>query len=536
MKKKILSIMMAFMMTLGMHLSASSNVFAAIDISKPGQYIVPIRSVISEDILPELQQDFEHVFGENVEVMTDEHGQQVLTLNLNHMVIDIHGKKFHANIQTIEEGIVVETAKEVYSVAVSKPDSYQSHDVAKLVELPLRLNREGKQKFKVTVDALENGKPLSTVVTLALDVDQAKNAQQSYSLADGNYSVPVKVLERYDDIKAVYNDAIKDATVQADHGVLTVTLNLQPFSVNNSRHYIDQMTYELEDGSYQKAKKTAFDSEGHVTQLQFTLAKNTKLTNVRFFYSNTISEADSRLLLGLDEVKLVDGHKNYFDKDGTYRVNVALWHEINDEVSFANSALVKEAKIIVKDGKATMYIDTQKMKNTASYLHKLYLGTLKDDYRSSALNIISYDKENHPVTWSLALPHENEFIDVVFNINETTTGNKDMAARIKVDYSTLTYVSAETDDKETAFHIESHDLENVQATDKDKQNRVRVQNNETLSKQDKPIESKQVSAEPLENNVKTGDNSKVEVFAGLLILSALGFIVINKDKIYKKYF
>lgn len=529
MKKKILSIMMAFMMTLAVHLSAFSYVFAAIDISKPGEYIVPIRSVVNEDVFPEVQQAFHHAFGENVEVVTDEHGQQVLTVNLNHMIIDMQGKKYHANIQTIEDGIVVETGKEIFSQSIFQPDSYKSHDVPKIVELPLKLDHEGKQKMNLTVDFLENGKPVSTTLTLIFAVDPAKNAQQIYSLADGNYRVPVKVLERYSDTKAVYNDAIKDATVKADHDELTVTLNLQPFTVNNSRRYIDEMVYELDDGSYQKAKKTAFDSEGHVTQLQFTLAKNTKLTNARFYYVNSISDVESRLSLGLDEAKLIAANKSYFDKDGTYRVNVALWHETNDEVSFANSALVKEAKIIVKDGKATMYIDTQKMKNEASYLQKLYLGTLQDDYRSSSVNIVSYDKENHPVTWALALPHENEFINVVFNTDEATTGNNDMSARIKVDYSTLTYVSAETDDKET------HDLENVQGTDKDKQNTIRVQNNETVSKQNK-LAASQPDSDEHKNSVKTGDNSNIEVFAGLSILAVLGFIVMNKDYIYKKYF
>ena len=48
-----------------------------------------------------------------------------------------------------------------------------------------------------------------------------------------------------------------------------------------------------------------------------------------------------------------------FNQDGTYSVDVALWNATSDKASMAATALDSKAKIIVKDGKATMYISTK---------------------------------------------------------------------------------------------------------------------------------------------------------------------------------
>ena len=58
-------------------------------------------------------------------------------------------------------------------------------------------------------------------------------------------------------------------------------------------------------------------------------------------------------------------------------MNVALWNATSDKESMAADALNNKAKIIVKDGKATMYISTKEMS----------FGTIKASLKNSILEV-----------------------------------------------------------------------------------------------------------------------------------------------------
>ena len=276
------------------------------------------------------------------------------------------------------------------------------------------------------------------------------------------------------------------------------------------------MEYQLADGTYKIAEVTDYDSDGNVSQIKFTLDKNTKYTNVKFYYGGSSRGAEARLSLGLDNPVLVEDDKetSKFSKDGTYNVKVALWNATQDKASMAAEAVDEMATVVVKDGVKTMYLTTKKMSfaSLEAALQELYIGSTSDsNYKDNMATVEARDNEGNPVLWSFALPSEEEFFNVVVNPHVAMMGNGDIDARIKVDYSTLTYVSASTE----APVVKGDD--NQPTTDDSK-------TDTTVPATDNNTASLNSTA------VKTGDNTSIELMGGLLIVSlvTMGYLVRRK--------
>ena len=65
--------------------------------------------------------------------------------------------------------------------------------------------------------------------------------------------------------------------------------------------------------------------------------------------------------------------------------------------------------IIVKDGKATMYISTKEMSfgTIKASLQEFYIGSEQEDYKNHSATIIEKDTQGNPTLWSFELPHED---------------------------------------------------------------------------------------------------------------------------------
>ncbi|MBQ8209435.1 MAG: NEAT domain-containing protein [Clostridia bacterium] len=128
--------------------------------------------------------------------------------------------------------------------------------------------------------------------------------------------------------------------------------------------------------------------------------------------------------------------------DGTYTVSVHLWHSEDDRESMAADALEETAYIVAENGTYTMHIRTGKMTMmliTAS-LQELYISDGNGNYVDAVVE--STDSDGNPTGFYFVLPHTDEYVDVKVNPHIAIMGNRDIGARIKVDYSTL----AETSD------------------------------------------------------------------------------------------
>ena len=211
-----------------------------------------------------------------------------------------------------------------------------------------------------------------------------------------------------------------------------------------------------------------------------------------------------------DTDKKDEENTSRFTKDGTYSVDVALWNATSDKESMAASAINSKAKIIVKDGKATMYLSTKEMSfgSIKASLQEFYIGSEQEDYKNHGATIIEKDAQGNPTLWAFELPHENEYINVMMNPHVAMMGNMDLAARLKIDYTTLTYVSDKTE------------LEPNTKKDDQQEN---TNKDQTANKENQINENQ---------SVKTGDQTSIQLFMTLFIISItmIGFILRKKHE------
>ncbi|MBQ8575195.1 MAG: NEAT domain-containing protein [Clostridia bacterium] len=128
--------------------------------------------------------------------------------------------------------------------------------------------------------------------------------------------------------------------------------------------------------------------------------------------------------------------------DGTYEVNIALWHSEDDKESMAASAIETKATIEVKNGKKIMHIKSGEMSmmGIKASLQELKIADVNGNYTEATVE--TKNSEGDPTGFYFELPHTNEYIIVKVNPHIALMGNKDIGARIKVDYSTLNLIKA----------------------------------------------------------------------------------------------
>lgn len=131
--------------------------------------------------------------------------------------------------------------------------------------------------------------------------------------------------------------------------------------------------------------------------------------------------------------------------DGTYEVNIALWHSEDDKESMAADAIGKKATIVVENGVKTMHITSGEMSmmGIKASLQELRIADRNGNFTDAKVE--SRNSEGNPTGFYFTMPHNNEYITVKVNPHLAIMGNKDIGARIKVDYSTLKLIKpAET--------------------------------------------------------------------------------------------
>ena len=519
--KKILKITLALMMALGLQLTSLNAVDALnIDLSKAGTYQIPIGNLKSAAPLPAVQKAFAGAFGDTLEVTVDQDGKIQAVATLQNMLINM-GSEYYANVLTISNGTTLSTKVEKSTQGMGGETLEVEVPEKISFELP-QLDENNSTVLSITVDFMNalmgNGKDYPTNVTLTLDLENAKVLQKEYTLEDGTYDVPVDVLKENSDAQSMAAKAIDSAQLNVKNNEVVVTLKLKEMTIYGQTASVDKMEYQLKDGTYKEA--TVIEEEdGHPIKVQFKLDENKELTNVKFYYGGSTRGATARLQLKLDGLTKVDPtpetpkdeeNTSRFTKDGTYSVDVALWNATSDKESMAASAINSKAKIIVKDGKATMYLSTKEMSfgSIKASLQEFYIGSEQEDYKNHSATIIEKDAQGNPTLWAFELPHENEYINVMMNPHVAMMGNMDLAARLKIDYTTLTYVS----DK----------IELEPNTKKDDQ-QENTNKDQTANKENQTNENQ---------SVKTGDQTSIQLFMTLFIISItmIGFILRKKHE------
>lgn len=497
--KKLLKITLALMMALGLQLTSLKAVNALnSDLSKVGTYQIPIKSLTSSAPMPVVKKAFANAFGDTLEVTVDKDGKMQAVATLQNMIINM-GSEYYANVLTIANGTTLSTKVEKSTQGMGGETLEVEVPEKISFELP-QLDENNSTVLSITVDFMNyfmgQGKDYPTNVTLTLDLDNAKELQKEYVLEDGTYDVPVNVLKENSDDQSMAAQAVESAQITVQNNEVVVTLKLKEMTMYGQTASVDKMEYQLKDGTYKEA--TVIEEEdGHPKKVLFKLDGLTKV--------DPTPETPKD-----DEDKKDEENTSRFTKDGTYSVDVALWNATSDKESMAASAINSKAKIIVKDGKATMYLSTKEMSfgSIKASLQEFYIGSEQEDYKNHGATIIEKDAQGNPTLWAFELPHENEYINVMMNPHVAMMGNMDLAARLKIDYTTLTYVSDKTE------------LEPNTKKDDQQEN---TNKDQTANKENQINENQ---------SVKTGDQTSIQLFMTLFIISItmIGFILRKKHE------
>lgn len=347
-----------------------------------------------------------------------------------------------------------------------------------------------------------------------------QNAEASlvkvYSLADGTYEVSATVYKADSDTASMAAKAVRGAYVKAEGNKLNVHVLLQPMSMYGATAAVEKMEVQGADGTYKEAAVEERDASGNISEVSFPMDENAGIVNVQFYYGGSTTPSQARLVLGLDAPKAVQTSR--FESDGTYSLNVALWNATSDKESMANGAFVKGAAVIVKNGKAYLYVSTQKMTmgTITAYLQEMTVEGVK-------AQIVKRNAENQPSMFMFELPHEEEYISVLVNPMVAMMGNQDIPARIKMDWSSLKKVSDATELKTENTETETKDP--VQTDTKQPQ---KTENSTTAVKK-KPTAAAAKPTAVKTEAVNTGDETRTGLIGGLSLLS-LGAALLLKRK------
>lgn len=140
--------------------------------------------------------------------------------------------------------------------------------------------------------------------------------------------------------------------------------------------------------------------------------------------------------------------------DGTYEVNIALWNSEDDKESMAADAIGKKATIVVENGVKTMHITSGEMSmmGIKASLQELRISDRNGNFTDAKVE--SRNSEGNPTGFYFTMPHTDKYITVKVNPHIAIMGNKDIGARIKVDYSTLKLISSFETETVTAVSTE----------------------------------------------------------------------------------
>lgn len=182
-----LSMLLAFVMIFSMNtVSAFAQDTAPETKTMIEKYNVPIASLVSAAPLEPVKTAFAKAFGDSVKVTVNEDGTKTALIKNYHMVIELFGGAYDANVASIvdadastdeiESATILSTKQEVVTNGFGSTEQKEI-TVPDAFTIPLNLNENNAQELSITVDFMDiflgSGNPYPTTVTLTLDMDAA---------------------------------------------------------------------------------------------------------------------------------------------------------------------------------------------------------------------------------------------------------------------------------------------------------------------------------------------------------------------------
>lgn len=480
--RRSVSLFMALVMCVGMLATA---VFAANAASSTSEkYIVPIKSLTSAAPLPAVQTAFAGAFGDSVTVNVNSDGSKTAEINNKHMVIDLMGNKYDANVVSIadadmtldgvQSAVVLSTKEEVYTKGMG--GSQESITVPEKFEIPLNLDSNNSQKLSITVDFMDEfiggGNPYPTTVTLTLDMNAAKPdtsalevlvaeckgissenyTSESYSKLTAAIAKAEKVVsapESMDNLNAMIdelNQAKNSLEYKgADYSAVDAALAKIP---SDSSLYTEESWKAVENARNAVINGLDINEQatvdGFAADIEAAVAKLEK----KPVEKPTEPDKPSEPVNPIEPTKPADEKIDINNlKDGVYEIPVALWHASQDKASMAAESFNGTARIVVKDGNMTVYVYTKPMTFGSITASLQEMKIQQADGLWVNADVQQKSSDGNPVCFSFPLDKLSEYVSAKVNPHVEMMGNQDLDARLKFNLAEIKLVS-ETDEKD----------------------------------------------------------------------------------------
>lgn len=475
-----ISLFMALVMCVSMLATAAFAAEAASNTSE--KYVVPIKSLTSAAPLPAVQTAFAGAFGDSVTVNVNSDGSKTATINNYHMVIDLMGNKYDANVVSIadadmtldgvQSAAILSTKEEVYTKGMGGPQ--ESITVPEKFEIPLNLDSNNSQKISITVDFMDaflgGGNPYPTTVTLTLDMNAAKPdtsalealvaeckgipsenyTSESYSKLTAAIAKAEKVVsapESMDNLNAMIDELnqVKNSLEYkgADYSAVDAALAKIP---SDSSLYTEESWKAVENAK--NAVVNGLDINNQATVDGFAADIEAAVAKLEKKPAEKPTEPDkpSEPVNPIKPTKPADEKIDINNlKDGVYEISVALWHASQDKASMAAESFNGTARIVVKDGNMTVYVYTKPMTfgSITASLQEMKIQQADGSWVNADVRQKSSD--GNPVCFSFPLDKLSEYVIAKVNPHVEMMGNQDLDARLKFNLAEIKLVS-ETDE------------------------------------------------------------------------------------------
>ncbi len=299
-------------------------------------------------------------------------------------------------------------------------------------------------------------------------------------IPDGEYDVKVSLMHAYEEKASMGNNAlIPDAKLYINNGNARLKIRFIPLETMGFKGYLGELKvenktvsvlseYDIFDeyndpdtGIDEKLKGLKYPKD-----LEFDIDINEEIINcsvyVPVMQEMGVGVQKARIKVSIPDELFSKENNETINSDNKeepdentsnednkyYTVNVNLWHAYEDRESMGNKAMKGNANILLKDGKMTLYISSDKMtvSNITASLINLYYDDgekyNKADAFSYNMEIEGYNRKR-PEVFMIPLRNKDEYLNVMVDPKVEPMGDDPIKARLKIDFNSLKEIKEE---------------------------------------------------------------------------------------------
>ncbi len=278
----------------------------------------------------------------------------------------------------------------------------------------------------------------------------------SFVNAETEYTVDVSLLNAYEDVESMGNNSlVPEGKLIVDGKSAKLRLTFVPLDIMDFKGYLGEIkvegkavniisTYDVID-SYndENSKDERMKGKVYPKTIEFPVDLKKDILNA-VIYVPVMGE----LGYGDQNVRIKIKYPKIEKEIKYYQVPIKLWNANDDQESMGNGSMKNMANILMKDGKMTVYIGSDKMEvsSLVASLINIYYDNGKGYKKANAYSYtlkIDGDDNIRPEVFSFPLKTKKEYLDVLVDPKVDIMGEDPLKARIKFFFDEMEEIKKE---------------------------------------------------------------------------------------------